>query len=168
MLYTCQSWVCYSESPVAGLNGRISLPCHTARPNYKEHTGVWVWLCVRAGLRAYSLTCHRGKGLTGFDQCVSCVSTSCKRQLTLVFAVWARWVRPTETDSGDVQRQKLNRCLPGEGCEVKLGCQSKAFWLFRQKVQLTAHNSGIQERKQPACSTCAFSEMKRKKKTNLC
>lgn len=39
--------------------------------------------------------------------------------------------------------------------------------LSRQKVQLIAHYSGIQERKQPAYSICAFSELKRKNKSVL-
>lgn len=55
-----------------------------------------------------------------------------------------------------------------KGCEVKPDCQSKPFLtLCRQKVQLIAHNSGIQGRKQAACSTCAYSEMKRKNKSVL-
>lgn len=48
-------------------------------------------------------------------------------------SVWEWWVKPTETDTGDVQRQDLKQWSLGEGYEVKLHCQSKPFWLSADK-----------------------------------
>lgn len=107
-------------------------------------------------------TCHCCKVLLGLIG----VFHVCPVQVKTVDpSVCVGWVKPTETDSGDVQRQELNGCSLGKGLEVKP--QTVSLTLSRQKVQLIAHNSGIQERKQPAYSTCAFSEMKRKNKSML-
>lgn len=160
----CQSRVCYSESPVACLNGRTSLPCHTARPNYKEHAGVCVCVFVRAGLGAYSPTCHCGKVLLGLISLIRVCPVQVK---TVDPSVWVGWVKSTETDSGDVQRQELNRCSLGECCEVKPGCQSKPFWLSPDKRFNSLHT--IQAfRRGNSQPVLLVPSVKWKEKTNLC
>lgn len=68
---------------------RNSLPCHTAGPNYKQRTGVYMCACVwaGAGLRAYNLTCHCSEVLLGLISHFLCVAQFKRRQLTPAF--WA-------------------------------------------------------------------------------
>lgn len=169
MLYTCpvshervtvsQPWLILMTEPVS--------PCHTPRAYYKEHTGVCVCSCVfvRPGLGAYSPTCHCGKVLVGLISAFRVCPVQVK---TVDPSVWGRMSKAYRDRLGWCTETGAESTLAGERLwgEARLSVKT-LLTLSRQKVQLIAHNLGIQERKQPACSTCALSEMKRKNKSVL-
>lgn len=124
-------------------------------------------MCVflRAGLGAYSLDMPLPEGLTGFNQCVSCLSCVSSSSEDSWPQCLVGWRKPTETNSGEALRQELNRCSRGEDCEVKPNCQSKPFWLSPDKRFKSLHRIEAFRRGNSACLCLQWKE---KTKTNPC